>query len=95
MVDARAGLELAAEAAGLAPVGSMGSKPWYAAGEFDAARLEEAITVGVRRIAVRDTLTRAADPHRTAQRLSQRLREVWASDPELTRLTFAALADQS
>jgi hypothetical protein len=27
--------------------------------------------------------------------LSQRLREVWAGDPELTRLTFAALADQS
>jgi thiamine-phosphate pyrophosphorylase len=95
MVDAADDLELAAEAAELAPVGSLDSKPWYAAGEFDAARLEEAITVGVRRIAVQDTLTKAEDSHLTAQRLSQRLREVWASDPELTRLTFAALADQS
>jgi thiamine-phosphate pyrophosphorylase len=95
MVDAGNDLALAAEAAELAPVGSPDSKPWYAAGEFDAARLEEAIRVGVRRIAVQDTLTKAADPHHTAQQLSQRLREVWASDPELTRLTFAALADQS
>lgn len=94
-VDAEADLDLAAAAAEAAPVGSLDSKPWYAAGEFDAARLDEAIAVGVRRIAVRETLTRAADPHRTALQLSQRLREVWAADPALTRLTFAALAEQA
>lgn len=94
-VDAESDLDLAAAAAEDAPVGLLESKPWYAAGEFDAARLDEAIAVGVRRIAVRDTLTRAADPHRTALHLSQRLREVWSSDPDLTRLTFAALAEQS
>lgn len=95
MVSAEADLDLAAEANRLAPVGSLESKPWYAAGEFDQDRLEEAIAVGVRRIAVSETLTRAEDPHRTAQQLSQRLREVWATDPELTRLTFAALAEQA
>lgn len=95
MVNAETDLELASEANTLAPVGSLASKPWYAAGEFDRERLEEAIGVGVRRIAVRDTLTRADDPHRTALQLSQRLREVWATDPELTRLTFAALAEQA
>ena len=94
-VDAGTDLELAAAAAQAAPVGALDSKPWYAAGEFDAVRLEEAIAVGVRRIAVGDTLTRAEDPHRTAQQLSQRLREVWATDAELTRLTFSALAEQA
>lgn len=95
LVNAEDDLGLATEAAEIAPVGSLASKPWYALGEFDAARLEDAIAAGVRRIAVSDTLTRAADPHRTALHLSQRLREVWATDPELTRLTFAALAEQA
>lgn len=94
-VDAEADLDLVALAAELAPVGALDSKPWYAAGEFDADRLEEAIAVGVRRIAVRDTLTRAEDPRRRALQLSQRLREVWSADPELTRLTFSALAEQA
>lgn len=94
-VDAEADLDLAAAAAAVAPVGALESKPWYAAGEFDTVRLEEAIAVGVRRIAIADTLTRADDPHRTALQLSQRLREVWAADAELTRLTFSALAEQA
>ena len=95
LVGAQRDLDLAARAAELAPVAAMASKPWLAAGEFDLARLEQAIEVGVRRIAVARTLTEAADPHRAAAELAQRLRSVWADDPELTRLTFAALADQS
>ena len=94
-VDAEDSLDLAAAAAAAAPVGALDSKPWYAAGEFDADRLEEAIAIGVRRIAVRTTLTCADDPRRTALRLSQRLREVWSADPELTRLTFSALAERA
>jgi thiamine-phosphate pyrophosphorylase len=94
LVNAADDLELAIEAAKSAPVGSLDSKPWYAAGEFDIDRLEEAIGIGVRRIAVRSTLTAADDPHAVALQLSHRLREVWSADPELTRLTFAALAEQ-
>jgi len=94
-VDAEDDLGLAAAASVAAPVGALDSKPWYAAGEFDADRLEQAIEVGIRRVAVRTTLTCADDPRRTAQQLSQRLREVWAADPELTRLTFSALAEQA
>jgi len=95
LVAAGLNLDLVTTAAEAAPVNSLDSKPWYAAGEFDPERLEEAIAAGARRIAVSETLTRAEDPRRTALQLSQRLREVWAGDPELTRLTFAALADQS
>jgi thiamine-phosphate pyrophosphorylase len=95
LVDATAGLELVAEAARAAPVALLESKPWYAAGEFDLDRLEQAIRVGVRRIAVSRTLTEADDPRGVARRLSQRLRKVWADDPDLTRLTFAALAEQT
>lgn len=94
-VNAEDDLDLAAAAAAAAPVGALDSKPWYAAGEFDADRLEAAIAIGVRRVAVRTTLTRADDPRRTALRLSQRLRAVWSADPELTRLTFSALAEQA
>ncbi|MBO0812820.1 MAG: thiamine phosphate synthase [Microlunatus sp.] len=95
LVNAEDDFALAAEAATLAPVGTLESKPWYAAGEYDLQRLEQALAAGVRRIAVRDTLTRAEDPHRTALQLSQRLREFWSADPDLTRLTFAALAEQA
>ncbi|WP_188896928.1 thiamine phosphate synthase [Microlunatus endophyticus] len=95
LVAAGSDLDLVTTAAEVAPVDALDSKPWYAAGEFDADRLEQAIAAGARRIAVGETLTLAEDPHRMALRLSQRLREVWATDPELTRLTFAALADQS
>jgi thiamine-phosphate pyrophosphorylase len=95
LVEAGADLDLAAEAAEIAPVASMESKPWFAAGEFDLDRLEKAIEIGVRRIALSSTLTEAEDPHRMAEVLSQRLRTVWAEDPELTRLTFAALAEQA
>jgi thiamine-phosphate pyrophosphorylase len=95
LVDATADLDLVAKAAVEAPVGSLASKPWYAAGEFDRDRLEEAIEAGVRRIAVSSTLTRAEDAHAVAQQLSQRLRAVWAADPDLTRFTFAALAEQA
>lgn len=95
LVDASTDLELATAAAQKAPVGSTDSKPWYAQGEFDAARLEQAIEAGVRRIAVTTTLTEAADPRQTARQLSGRLRAVWSGDEALTRLTFAALAEQA
>jgi thiamine-phosphate pyrophosphorylase len=95
LVDAAEDLDLASRAAAVAPVGSLASTPWYAAGEFDLGRLEQAIQAGVRRIAVSSTLTEAEDPQGTARRLAQRLRAVWAQDPELTRFTFAALAEQT
>lgn len=95
LVDAADRLDLAAAAAEAAPVASLESKPWYAAGEFDLERLEQAIAVGVRRISVSSTLTEADDPNSVARSLAQRLREVWADDPALTRLTFAALAEQT
>ena len=95
LVAATDGLALAAAAARRSPVAELSSKPWYAAGEFTPERLEDAIEVGVRRIAVSRTLTEAADPHAVARRLSRRLREVWSTDPELTRFTFAALAEQT
>jgi thiamine-phosphate pyrophosphorylase len=95
LVDAAADLELVAEAARTAPVALLESKPWYAAGEFDLDRLEQVIGAGARRIAVSRTLTEADDPHHLARRLSQRLRQVWADAADLTRLTFAALAEQT
>ncbi|WP_157683208.1 thiamine phosphate synthase [Microlunatus soli] len=95
LVDASSDLELAAAAAAAAPVGELTSKPWYAVGEFDLDRLNQAIEAGVRRITVTTTLTEAADPREVARQLSGRLREVWAGDEELTRLTFSALAEQA
>ncbi len=95
VVDAEADLGLVAEAAGRAPVGAPDSTPWFAAGEFDPTRLEEALEAGARRIAVSRTLTEAADPAAVAAGLSARLAEVWSAEPELIRLTFAALADQA
>lgn len=94
LVDAAGGWDLPAAAAAAAPVEDLDSKPWYAVGEFDPDRLEQAIEVGVRRIAVTTTLTEADDPHAVARRLSGQLRQVWAGDDRLTRLTFAALAEQ-
>lgn len=94
-VDAAGDFELAREAAEAAPVADLDAKPCFAAGEFDPDRLDAAIEAGVRRIAVSSSLTEAEDPHARAQQLSQRLRHFWADDPDLTRLTFAALADQS
>lgn len=95
LVEADDGFDLARAAAELAPVADLRSTSWYAAGEFDAARLELAIDAGVRRIAVSSTLTEADDPRRVARELSGRLREVWATDESLTRLTFQALAEQA
>lgn len=94
LVDAGTDLGLVAAAAASAPVGAAGSKPWFAAGEFDLPRLERAVRAGARRIAVSTTLTRAADPTAVTAGLAQRLTAVWNADPTLTRLTFAALADQ-
>ncbi|HEY9294089.1 MAG TPA: thiamine phosphate synthase [Microlunatus sp.] len=95
LVDAADDLSLVSEATELSPVADLSSKPWFAAGAFDPDRLEQAIEVGVRRIAVSGTLTEADDPHAVALQLSHRLREVWSTDPDLTRFTFAALAEQA
>ncbi|QDP97613.1 thiamine phosphate synthase [Microlunatus elymi] len=95
LVDAADDFALAEQAAAAAPVAEVASKPWFAVGEYDAARLEQAIAAGVRRIAVSRTLTEADDPRTAARELSQRLREFWSADPDLTRLTFAALAEQA
>jgi thiamine-phosphate pyrophosphorylase len=50
-----------------------GTRPWFAIGGIDAARLDEVLAAGARRIVVVRAITEAADPEAAARALSGRL----------------------
>jgi thiamine-phosphate pyrophosphorylase len=86
------GLDLVRHAARTAPVFSMRSTPWFAAGGVTLRNLDALIEAGARRVCVATALTTATDPQHTAERLSRVLREAWRADPAAERYTFAAAA---
>lgn len=64
------GLDLLREVAATEP-----ATPWFAIGGIDAARLDEVLDAGARRVVVVRALTQAEDPLRAAAELSRRVRE--------------------
>ena len=77
------GLDLVRHAARVAPVGAVGSKPWFAIGGLDAGNLDQVVEAGARRVVVVRAITQATDPEAAARVLKDRLRQAWADDPEL------------
>ncbi len=65
-----AGLELVRTVAGRAP-----TRPWFAIGGIDEARLDDVLAAGAQRIVVVRAITEAADPEAAAARLVARLDE--------------------
>jgi thiamine-phosphate pyrophosphorylase len=86
------GLDLVQQAARTAPVFSMSSKPWFAAGGITARNLDAVLQAGARRICVAGAISTASDPQQAAEQLSRTLRDAWQSDPAAERYTFAAAA---
>ena len=86
------GLDLVRHAAEVAPVFSMRSKPWFAAGGVTLDTLEAVLEAGARRVCVATAVGSASDPQRVAELFSQRLRAAWRDDPGAGRYTFAAAA---
>ena len=68
------GLRLVAEASAAAAPLRPGSKPWFAIGGIDAARLDDVLAAGARRAVVVRAITGAADPSAAAAALAGRLR---------------------
>ncbi len=54
------------------------ARPWFAIGGIDAARLDDVLGAGARRVVVVRALTQARDPHAAASDLARRLREAAA-----------------
>jgi thiamine-phosphate pyrophosphorylase len=86
------GLDLIRHAARTAPVFSMRSTPWFAAGGITTRNLDAVVEAGARRVCVASALTTAADPQHAAEQLSRALRDAWRADPAAERYTFAAAA---
>jgi thiamine-phosphate pyrophosphorylase len=86
------GLDLVRHAARTAPVFSMRSKPWFAAGGINARTLDAVLEAGARRVCVAAAITTAPDPQHAAEQLSRALRDAWQADPAAERYTFAAAA---
>jgi thiamine-phosphate pyrophosphorylase len=86
------GLDLVRHAARTAPVFSMRSMPWFAAGGITLRNLDAVVEAGARRVCVATALTAAPDPQHAAEQLSRTLREAWRADPAAERYTFAAAA---
>lgn len=86
------GLGLVRYAAASAPVFTMTSKPWFAAGGITADNLAALVEAGARRVCVGRAVTQASDPRGAARALADVLREAWRSDPAAERYTFAAAA---
>lgn len=63
-------------AAGFEPVASAATakRPWFAIGGIDHGNLDEVLALGARRVVVVRALTRAADPHKAARQLADRLK---------------------
>lgn len=68
-----AGLDLVHYAARVAPPGVPTSRPWFAIGGIDLARLDEVIAAGARRVVVVRAITEADDPQAAARALRDRL----------------------
>ena len=86
------GLDLVRYAARVAPVGDVGSKPWFAIGGLDADNLDQVIEAGARRVVVVRAITQASDPEAAARVLKNRLRQAWASDPSLASYALRSAA---
>jgi thiamine-phosphate pyrophosphorylase len=86
------GLDLVRHAARTAPVYSISSKPWFAAGGITATNLEAVLEAGARRVCVATAVTTASDPQQVAEQLSRSLRDAWQADPAAERYAFAAAA---
>jgi len=67
------GLALLQYAARVAPPGTAGARPWFAIGGIDAARLDEVLAAGARRVVVVRAVTEADDPEAAARALRHRL----------------------
>ena len=67
------GLALLRYAARVAPPGTAGARPWFAIGGIDAARLNEVLAAGARRVVVVRAVTEADDPEAAARALRHRL----------------------
>ena len=87
------GLELVRHVARAAPVFTLASKPWFAAGGVTVRTLDPLLEAGARRVCVSTAITSADDPQDAAEQLSRRLRDAWRADPAAQRYTFAAAAD--
>ncbi|MGI3780835.1 MAG: thiamine phosphate synthase [Janthinobacterium lividum] len=86
------GLDLVRHAARVAPVGDVGSKPWFAIGGLDADNLDQVIEAGARRVVVVRAVTEASDPEAAARVLKNRLRQAWADDPALASYALRSAA---
>jgi thiamine-phosphate pyrophosphorylase len=64
------GLDLVREASALAPPGT---RPWFAIGGIDLARLDDALAAGARRVVVVRAITEADDPESAAAALRAKL----------------------
>lgn len=90
-----AGLDLVRYAARVAPVGDVGSKPWFAIGGLDADNLDQVIEAGARRVVVVRAITEASDPEAAARVLKDRLREAWSADPALASYALRSAASDA
>jgi thiamine-phosphate pyrophosphorylase len=86
------GLDLVRYAARVAPVGDVGSKPWFAIGGLDADNLDQVIEAGARRVVVVRAITGASDPEAAARVLKDRLGQAWADDPALASYALRSAA---
>ncbi len=67
------GHPLVRQAAELAPPSDPGSRPWFAIGGIDLARLDDVLAAGARRVVVVRAITEADDPQAAAAALRARL----------------------
>jgi thiamine-phosphate pyrophosphorylase len=86
------GLDLVRHVARAAPVFSIHSKPWFAAGGITPGNLDAVLAAGARRVCVGGAITTASDPQHAAEQLSRTLRDAWRGDPAAERYAFAAAA---
>ncbi|MGW3486873.1 thiamine phosphate synthase [Streptomyces sp. NPDC001054] len=59
------------------------TRPWFAIGGIDAARLDEVLDAGARRVVVVRALTEAEDPEHAARELARRLRALPLGTPSV------------
>lgn len=86
------GLDLVRHAARVAPVFSLGSKPWFAVGGIDSHTLDAVIEAGARRVCVVRAITEADDPEVAARQLRNRLQQAWRADPATERYALQVAA---
>uniref|UniRef100_UPI00020006B6 thiamine phosphate synthase n=1 Tax=Streptomyces sp. SA3_actF TaxID=682181 RepID=UPI00020006B6 len=59
------------------------TRPWFAIGGIDAARLDEVLDAGARRVVVVRALTEAEDPEHAARELARRVRALPLGTPSV------------